>query len=155
MLPHGVAAIIEYQTDQKQRVLQEARTILGKNGGTVTPTAYMFEKKGRICFQQQDNLGEDEVLEEAIEAGATDVATEEGRIVVETAPEDVSRVAEALKKVLKLDIKTAEILFDPNEQSLVQLSEQQDADLQRIVDMIEDEPSFQSMYLNASSAWNT
>lgn len=152
MLPHGVAAIIEYQTDQKQRVLQEARTLLGKNGGTVTPTAYMFEKKGRICFQQQDKLGEDEVLEEAIEAGATNVATEEGKLVVETAPEDVSRVAEALKKVLKLDIEAAEIIFDPNEQSLVELSEQQDADLQHVVGLIEDEPSFQSMYLNATNA---
>lgn len=152
MLPHGVAAIIEYQTDQKQRVLQEARTLLGKNGGTVTPTAYMFEKKGRICFQHQDKLGEDEVLEEAIEAGATNVATEKGKLVVETAPEDVSRVAEALKKVLKLDIEAAEIIFDPNEQSLVELSEQQDADLQHVVGLIEDEPSFQSMYLNVTNA---
>ncbi len=152
MLPHGVAAIVEYQTDQKQRVLQEARVILGKNGGTVTPTAYMFEKKGRICFHQQDKLGEDEVLEEAIEAGATEVSTEEGKIVVETAPEDVSRVAEMLKRTLKLEIESAEIIFDPNEDSLVGLSEQQDANLQRIVDLIEDEPCFQTMYLNASNA---
>ena len=152
MLPHGVAAILEYQTDQKSRVLQEIRVILGKNGGVVTPTAYMFEKKGRVCFQQQDRLGEEEVLEEAIEAGALDVGMEDGRIVVETLPEDVSRVAEKLKEVLKLDVESAEIVFDPNEANVVELSEDQDADVQKIVGLIEDEPSFQSMYLNASNA---
>ena len=152
MLSHGVAAIIEYQTDQKNRVLQDARVIIGKSGGTVTPTAYLFEKKGRICFQEQDKLGEDEVLEEAIEAGATDVATEDGKIVVDTAPEDLSKVAESMKERLKLEIETADIIFDPNEQSLVALSEEQDADLQRTVDLIEDEPCFQSIYLNASNA---
>ena len=152
MLPHGVAAIVEYQTDQKSRVLQEIRVILGKNGGVVTPTAYMFEKKGRVCFQQQDRLGEEEVLEEAIEAGALDVGMEDGRIVVQTSPEDVSRVAEKLKEVLKLDVESAEIVFDPNEANVVELSEGQDADVQKIVGLIEDEPSFQSMYLNASNA---
>ena len=151
MLPHGVAAIVEYQTESKIRVLQDVRVILNKNGGTVTPTAFLFEKKGRILFQQQDQLGEDEVLDEAIDAGATDVTTEEGRLVVETAPSDVSVVSERLQERLKLQVERAEIIFDPNEESLVELSEDQSAELERVVDLIQEEPSLQNVYVNAIS----
>jgi transcriptional/translational regulatory protein YebC/TACO1 len=151
MLPHGVAAIIEYQTESKNRVLQDVRVILSKNGGTVTPTAFLFEKKGRIWFREQDQLGEDEVLEEAIEAGATEVTTEEGRLVVDTSPSDVSTVADQLQERFKLQVERAEIIFDPNEDSIVELSETQSQEVQRILDRVEEEPSFQSVYINASS----
>ncbi|KAI9872362.1 MAG: hypothetical protein M1823_008193, partial [Watsoniomyces obsoletus] len=101
---------------------------------------------------EKEGLGEDEVLDEAIEAGATDVFTEEGKIVVETAPSDASAVAERLKEKLELQVEKMEIVFDPNEESVVELSEDQSADLVRILDRLEDEPSFQNVYLNASSA---
>jgi transcriptional/translational regulatory protein YebC/TACO1 len=152
MLPHGVAAIIEFLTGTKMKVLQDVRVIVNKYGGTVTPTSFLFEKKGKIWFQEKEGLGEDEVLDEAIEAGATDVSTEEGKIVVETAPSDASVVAERLKEKLKLQVERMEIVFDPNEESVVELSEDQSADLERIMDRLEDEPSLQNVYLNASSA---
>jgi transcriptional/translational regulatory protein YebC/TACO1 len=152
MLPHGVAAIIEYLTESKLKVLQDVRLILSKNGGSATPTAFLFEKKGRVWLQEKEGLGEDEVLEEAIEAGATDVTTEDGKIVIDTAPSDATAVAEILKEKLKVQIEKTEIVFDPNEDTLVSLDEQQDADVQRIIDMIEEEPSLQELYLNATTA---
>jgi transcriptional/translational regulatory protein YebC/TACO1 len=152
LLPHGVAAIIECQTESKTRVLKDIRLILSKNGGTVTPTAFLFEKKGRIWFQEQGELGEDEVLEEAIEAGATEVTTEEGKLVVETAPSDVSTVSERLQERFKLQVERSEIVFDPNEDTLVALSDAQSAELQGVLDLIEEEPSLQSLYINATTA---
>lgn len=152
LLPHGVAAIIECQTESKNRVLNDIRHILSKNGGTVTPTAFLFEKKGRIWFQEQEELGEDEVLEEAIEAGATEVTTEEGKLIVDTSPSDVSIVSGRLQERFNLQVERAEILFDPNEDTLVELSEVQSTEVQRVLDQIEEEPSLQNLYINATSA---
>ena len=151
MLPHGVAAIIEYLTDTKMKVLQDVRVIISKAGGSVTPTAFLFEKKGKIWIQEKEGFGEDQILEEAIEAGATDVTSEDGKVVVETAPSDVSAVAEKLVKKLEVHIERFEIVFDPNEDSMVDLSEDQGAEVDRIVDRIEEEPSVQNVFLNASS----
>lgn len=149
MLPHGVAAIIEYQTDSKMKILQEARVIINKNGGRESQTAFMFEKKGKIWFQEHDQLSENDVLDEAIEAGATDVSTEDGRIVVETVPSGLSSVSDALQEKLKLIVERADIIFDPKEASEVELSSEQSMDIDRVLEKLEDEPCLQSIYLNA------
>ena len=86
MLPHGVAAMIECQTDNKARTLTDIRYIISKAGGTATPTAFLFEKKGRISFEAQEKVGVEDALEDAIEAGALDIVAEEEKLVVETEP---------------------------------------------------------------------
>src|ERR1700743_2134873 len=94
MLPHGVAAMIECQTDNKARTLMDIRYTIGKAGGTTTPTAFMFEKKGRVSFEEQDKVGAEDALEDAIEAGALDISLEERKLIVETEPADVMAVAQ-------------------------------------------------------------
>ena len=71
--------IVDCQTDCKPRTLQEVRTI--------SPTAYMFQKRGRIVFERDDlGSGAEDVLDTALEAGAEDVETDESdRIVVREA----------------------------------------------------------------------
>ena len=67
MLPFFVAAIIECQTDQKARVLQDIRFLIKDHGGIITPTGYLFEKKGRIIFERKKGIGPDDILEKVIE----------------------------------------------------------------------------------------
>ena len=150
ILPHGVAAIIECESDNKARTLQDIRLIVHKAGGTITPTAFLFERKGRIQFEEQDKVGVDDALEEAIEAGAMDLVSEDGRLVVETAPSEVSAVAERLSQSLNLSVDKAEIVYVPNEDSLVSLTEEQEGDLHRILESLENDNSFQNLYINAA-----
>ncbi|KIW76145.1 hypothetical protein Z517_10890 [Fonsecaea pedrosoi CBS 271.37] len=152
MLPHGVAAMIECQTDNKARTLTSIRNIITKAGGTVTPTAFMFEKKGRISFEEQEKIGVEDALEDAIEAGALDIAAEENRLVVETEPADVMAVAQKLQSKLGIQVEKAEVVYMPNEDSMVSLSTQQEEEVQAILDSLEEDPSLQNLYINAEPA---
>lgn len=151
MLPHGVAAIIECESDNKARTLQDIRLIVHKAGGTITPTAFLFERKGRITFEEQDKIGEDDALEAAIEAGALDLESEDGRLVVETPPTELTAIADRLSDKLNLTVEKTEIVYVPNEDSMVPLAEEQDDQLQVIFDTLENDHSFQNLYVNAIS----
>ncbi|KAJ9603362.1 hypothetical protein H2200_012140 [Cladophialophora chaetospira] len=150
MLPYGVAAMIECQTDNKARTLTDIRYIINKAGGTSTPTAFLFEKKGRVTFEEQEKLGVEEALEDAIEAGALDISSEEKRLVIETEPAEVMAVAQTLQKKLNLQVEKAEVVYVPNEDSVVTLSDEQGDAVQIILDSLEDDPSVQNLYINAA-----
>lgn len=151
MLPYGVAAVIEYQTDSKARVLQDVRSIIKRAGGSVTPTSFLFEKKGRIWFEKKAEVGVDDILDEAIEAGAVDVETEEGRLIVDTEPKDVTSLGQRLCDKFGLSLEKSEILYDPKEESIVELQEEQTTELDAIIGSIEDDPALQNVYLNVAN----
>lgn len=151
MLPHGVAAMMECQTDNKARTMAAIRLIVSKAGGSITPTAFMFTKQGRISFEEQDKVGMEDALEEAIEAGALDITSEENKILVETPPAEIMAVAERLQKSLGLQLEKAEVMYVPNADSMVTLSAEQAEEVQNILDSLEEEPSLQNLYINAVS----
>ena len=150
MLPHGVAAIIECQTEQKGRVLQDIRTIIGKKGGNVTPTTFLFDKIGRVWFRAQDGIGVDEVMDDAIDAGATEITIDDGQIVVDTDPTQVSNVSKQMEERVKLQVERSDIMFVPKAESMVELDEDRSEEVQNVLDLIDEEPSLQSLYVNMS-----
>lgn len=120
MMPPSIAFVFDIETDNRLRTLGDVRLILKKNGATVTPTAYLFERKGRLVFDKDDRgLGVDDVLEDAIEAGAEDVHLDDkGNIVVWTDPSATTTAAEALSQSLKLAATSSEIIWSPNEDTM-------------------------------------
>ncbi|KAE8148474.1 YebC-like protein [Aspergillus avenaceus] len=151
MLPHSVAAVIECQTDQKARVLQDLRYAIKDAGGTVTPTTYLFEKKGRIIFEKQEGVNPDDYLDQAIEAGATDITSDaEGRLVVFTEPTETKKVGEALSNSTRLSIEELEIIWDPNEDTLVELNDEQAGEIEDILGDVREDASVRDIYLNSA-----
>lgn len=152
MLPSTVAAVIECQTDNKLRVLQDLRSIISRHGGSVTPTSYLFERKGRVIFEKVEGRGVEDFLDHAIEAGATEVEMdEEGCLVVDTEPSDTVTVSQKLGELAGLRVKSSEIIWDANKDTLVEVdSETRAQQLQDLVNQIQEEPSVQDVYLNAS-----
>lgn len=84
MLPPSIAIIVDLQTDNKARSLADLRMRLRSHKANPTPTSHMFHKAGRIVLEKGDGrMTPDEVLYEAVDAGAEDVELDEGgRIVV-------------------------------------------------------------------------
>lgn len=114
MMPPSVATVIECQTDSKLKTLQDIRQLVAKFGGTLTPTTYMFERKGKVVFEKADGVGPDEVLEEAIAAGATDVDEDgEGKVVVFTDPSSTTSAADRLFSALGMKVESSEVVWDP------------------------------------------
>ena len=121
MLPSSVAAIIECQTDNKLRTLADVRLIVKDFGGTVSPTNHLFERRGRIIFEKADGVGEEDIFDQAIEAGACDVEIEDdGQLVVYTEPQRTSSAAEALAKRAGLRLESSDIIWFPNTETLVE-----------------------------------
>ncbi|KAI9375872.1 transcriptional regulator TACO1-like protein [Aspergillus egyptiacus] len=152
ILPHSVAAIIECETENKPRVRQDVRKILKDNGATITPTAYFFEKRGRVIFQKKDGVSADDYLDQAIEAGAADITSDgDGRIVVFTDPSETKSVGDKLAKLAGLAIEGLEMVWMPNRDTMVDLKDE--AQIQEIEDLlalIREEPSIRDIYLNAT-----
>lgn len=152
MLPHSVAAVIECQTDKKGRVLQDVRYAVKDVGGAVTPTTYLFEKKGRIIFEKREGLNADDYLDQAIEAGAVDItADEEGRLVAFTEPTETKAVGEALAKLTGLTIQELEIIWDPNQDTLVTVDDVQIKELESMLSTLREDPSVRDIYLNTAT----
>lgn len=150
ILPPTIATIIECQTDNKLRALADLRLIVKEAGGTVSTVGFMFEKKGRIILQKKDGVGVDEVLEPALDAGVLDVVEDEqGRVVLFTEPAQTKTVAEALTKDHGIEIEESEIIYDPNDDTKVELNDEDAAaKLSDFLDELQEVQGIQGVYMN-------
>ena len=98
--PNKAAVIVEALTDNKNRTAGNVRTIFGKRGGAMGETgsvAFNFERIGYIQYPASV-ANADDMFENALEAGANDVASDEEFHEIETLPDDLFAVTEALEK---------------------------------------------------------
>jgi transcriptional/translational regulatory protein YebC/TACO1 len=124
--------------------------MIARRGGTITPTSFLFERKGRVVFEKKDEISTDGVLDQAIEAGAMDLDMDEsGKLVLETEPSQLSAVTQRLTESLGLKVESSDIIHDPNKDTMVELKEKDMAQLEELVALIEDDPSVQDVYINA------
>ena len=96
--PSGVAVIVETTTDNRNRTGADMRHYFDKYGGNLGQTgcvSYMFEDKGVIVIDAED-IDEEKIMEDALEAGAADISNEGDVFEITTAPNDLSAVTEAL-----------------------------------------------------------
>ena len=149
--PSGVALIVETLTDNRNRTAADVRAAFSKYGGNLGTTgcvSFMFDNKGIIIIEDEDGeIDEDEITMDALEAGAEDVSVEDGIIEIETAPLEVSAVSEELAK--KYTISSAEAVQAA--QTLTTLTdEKQIANMQKLLDTLEDNDDVQNVY----HSWN-
>lgn len=153
IMPPTIALVIDVETDNKPRTLQDLRHEIKRFGGTVTPTSYLFKRRGRVQFEKDERgLGVDEVLDEAIEAGAEDVEVDDdGNLVVWTEPSGTTGAARALAASLNLKVESSDILWDANEETLVSIdSEEALTSLKDLVTALQEDQTVQGIYANVS-----
>ena len=71
--PGNIAVIVEVLTDNRNRIAAEMRHIFSKSGGNMGASgsvAWMFDKKGQIVIERTALMDEDEVMMQALDAGA-------------------------------------------------------------------------------------
>src|SRR5436190_624494 len=86
--PHGVALLVELQTDNRNRTAAEIRSIVTKAGGSIATSgsvSRLFHRKGQLVVPRE-GAGEDQVMEIALEAGAEDFKADEHGYEVLTDP---------------------------------------------------------------------
>ena len=98
--PSGIAVVVETLTDNRNRTASEVRHYFDKAGGNMgTPGSvnFMFDRQGVIIIEKED-VEEDHLKEEALEAGASDFLTDEEDIFeIRTEPNDVGAIRDELE----------------------------------------------------------
>ena len=144
----GAAVIVDCMTDNRVRTVAEVRHAFSKYGGnlgTEGSVAFQFKHCGQFVFAP--GLSEDKVMEVALEAGAEDVVTgEDGSIEVLSAPGDFEAVKNALEAAgLKPEI--AEVTM--RAENPIELSGEDAARMQKLLDVLEDLDDVQDVFHNA------
>jgi YebC/PmpR family DNA-binding regulatory protein len=149
--PGGTAVMVDCMTDNRNRTAAEVRHAFTKHGGnlgTDGSVAYLFTKQGVLSFPA--GVGEDEVMEAAVDAGAEDVITnDDGSVDVITTPEDFESVRDGLAAA---NLRTDQAEVSYNAATLAELDQETAEKLLRLVDTLEDLDDVQEVYTNADIA---
>lgn len=144
----GAAIIVDTMTDNRVRTVAEVRHAFSKYGGnlgTEGSVAFQFKHVGQLIFAP--GTSEDKVMEVALEAGAEDVVThDDGAIEVLTSPHDFEAVRDALAAA-GLAAELAEVTM--RAENTIELSGEDAARMQKLLDVIEDLDDVQDVFHNA------
>ena len=148
--PGGVAVIVEALTDNRQRTAPMVRHAFDKcngNLGAVGCVAWSFDRKGVIVIDNEEGeLDEDAVMEDALEAGAEDFAPDGPVLEITTDPDSFNSVVKALEDKGYVFVN-AEIEMVP--QNTITLSSEGDVkNMERLIDMLESNDDVQNVWHN-------
>jgi YebC/PmpR family DNA-binding regulatory protein len=140
--------IVEAATDNRNRTVAEVRNVFTRSGGNLGENgsvSWNFEQRGVISIVR-NGLDADDVMMQAIDAGAEDVQVGGETIDVYTQPADLEKV----KKVLEdsgVAVTSAESTRVPK--TTVQLDERDAVQTLRLVEKLEALDDVQKVYFNA------
>ncbi|MBA2932728.1 YebC/PmpR family DNA-binding transcriptional regulator [Sphingomonas sp. CGMCC 1.13654] len=145
--PAGVSLIIETLTDNRNRTATNVRTIVSKNGGNLGASgsvSHGFDRLGLITYPESAGDA-DKVFEAALEAGAEDVASDEGHEIW-CSIDSLHEVAKALEPVLG-EAEGIKLAWRPQTQVAV-TSEADAALLMKLIDTLDDDDDVQTVWGN-------
>jgi YebC/PmpR family DNA-binding regulatory protein len=145
--PKGLAVLVDTLTDNRNRTVAEVRhafTKCGGNLGTTGSVAYLFSKQGVITFEP--GIKEEKVLEIALEVGAEDVVHHpDGSTDVLTSESVLPTLHQRFIQE-KLNPVQSEVTWIASTQ--VELSEEDQEKVERLLNMLEDLDDVQAVYTN-------
>jgi len=145
---NGAAVMVDCLSDNRTRTVADIRHAFSKYGGnlgTDGSVAFLFKHCGVLVFAP--GTSEDKLMEAALDAGAEDViANDDGSLEVITGPHDFVSVKDALVKA-GLKPEFAEVTMKPATE--VEMTGEDAARMQRLLDAIESLDDVQDVYTNA------
>ena len=147
--PSGVAVMVETMTDSRNRTAGNVRHHFDKFGGNMGASgcvAWNFTKKGVLVIDNEDeDYEEDEVMMDALEAGAADFEPDGSVFTIYTDPDDFNAVADALGK--KYTFVSAQIEQVPNEYKKLE-NEDDIKMMEKLIDAFEEDDDVQNVWHN-------
>ena len=146
--PCGIAVIVETLTDNRNRTAGDLRHYFDKYGGNLGQTGcvgFMFKKKGVLAIEAE-GLDEDKVMEDALEAGASDFSSDGDVLEITTEPEDFSAVREDLE-AKGYAFVSAEVEMLPDVYSSIEDPESV-LKMEKLLDVLEDNDDVQNVWHN-------
>ncbi|MBF0512348.1 MAG: YebC/PmpR family DNA-binding transcriptional regulator [Candidatus Omnitrophica bacterium] len=144
-----VAILIEGLTDNKNRTTAEIRNLLNKKGAALSgvgSSARLFTKKGYLTVDKS-KIGEDALLEAALDAGADDVKTEGDTFDIYCDPTKLEAVKNALT-AKNIDTASAEVTMVPDPNSIVNIEGSEARNVLGLIEALEENEDIQNVYAN-------
>ena len=142
-------------TDNRNRTAGEMRHYFDKYGGNMGAAncvSWSFDKKGVIVIDNEDEeLDEEKVFEDALEAGAADFEADGEVMNVYTAEDDVAAVADALTTA-GYKLLSAQVEMIPQNGYIKLTNEDDIKNMQKMLDMFEDNEDVQNVWHNWEDA---
>ena len=146
--PSGAAILVQALTDNRNRTLQDVRTIFTRNGGSLGESgcvAWIFDSEGLITVPIND-LDAEEIELQAIDAGAEDVKVENDYVAIYTKLEDMEKIRVTMEQK-KLPIASSELTMISK--NMVELDEKASLQTLRLLDKLEELDEVQQVTTNA------
>ena len=147
--PGNMAIIVEVVTDNRNRTAAEMRHIFDKSGGNLGNSGcvgWMFDKKGVIVIERTALMDEDEVMMQALDAGAADFMALDDAFEIYTDPLEFSRVRETLEAA-GYEFISAEVQMIP--QNTVNINDAETIEkVERFLEKLDDNDDVQEFFHN-------
>ena len=147
--PRGLAIIIKALTDNEQRTVSNIRGYFSKLMGELSKpnsVKMLFNEYGQFIIAKNDQISEDKILELTLNYNVVDLQHDESAFELLVMPEDFYNVKNLLTENSNLQILSSEIKLIP--QTFVDVTEAEDALLQRFIDTCEDDDDIQWVVTN-------
>ncbi len=144
---NGVAVIVEVLTDNKNRTAAEMRAAFTKMGGNLGETGsvnFMFDHIAEIIYPA-DKASADDMFESALEAGASNVESDDEIHVIHCDTSDFAAVRDALEKQYG-EPERQGLIWKPN--VTTELNEDQATSILKLIDILEDNDDVQNVTTN-------
>jgi YebC/PmpR family DNA-binding regulatory protein len=143
--PGGTAILVECATDNINRTYPDVKLAFSKHGGNIAEkgaVAFQFDRRGMIRVKGTG----DDVLMQALEAGAQDVQEENGESIIYTEPKELAKVRDGLQSA-GLEVIEAELTYVPN--NTVQISDAGTAGkIMRLMDALDELDDVANTHVN-------
>jgi YebC/PmpR family DNA-binding regulatory protein len=148
--PYGVALVVESATDNATRTVANVRNYITKHGGNLATSGaldFVFERKGVFKIAQpQGDL--DELELELIDHGLEEIFEAEDGLLIYSNFKQFSDMQKALESH-KCEVKSATLQRIPT--SYVKVSPEQEAEIQKLIEKLEEDDDVQSVFHNMQS----
>ena len=160
--PYGIAYLVETATDNNTRTVANVRSYFNKFGGALGTSGsveFMFDRKCVFKIKDRDDIDLDELELELIDYGAEEVFREGGDPDEDDDPKVIMIYGEftAMNKIQQyLETNNYEIMSATFERfpngELKKLSPEDQASVEKLIDMIEEDEDVQNVYHNMEIA---
>jgi len=146
--PGGAAVLVQALSDNRNRTIQEVRSIFTRHGGSLGESgcvAWLFDPKGMITVKT-NGLNADDLVLQAIDAGAEDVKIGDNYVEIYTKPNELEKVKGALEQN-GLKVTSTELSMVPK--TTVELEEKTALQTIKLIDKLEELDEVQHVATNA------
>jgi len=145
---HGVLVVVECATDNSTRTVANVKSYFNKSGGTVVPNGqleFMFNRKSVFEINKTDAIDPEELELELIDAGCEEIEVVDDKIFVYGDYTSFGTLSKGLED-LNIEVQKSNLQRIPT--SPIELTEEQLADIEKMLDKIEDDDDIQQVFTN-------